>query len=190
MYIVTVTLICSGILDETAVVPGNTPEEASRAAEALVLEWAATKLGMSPEKIKEEKEELISGSYTSGNGKDDLIIYHPKQLSLPAPPPIADKGSASGVQESISYTFGGRDKDGNWVEGPGLYPKLWWPEPGVIHGWLYILNTRPTGMETRHQIAPESLKIQIGDVWYRPEAVGNILKVFKNGTDYYSSNVN
>ncbi|MFA5429405.1 MAG: hypothetical protein WC279_14470 [Sulfurimonas sp.] len=75
MYVVTVTYIWRGILEEIAVVIGQDKETASIEAEKVAMQWAAEKMDFTPEEMADCEDEILSGCFSSGY--HDLIIHHP-----------------------------------------------------------------------------------------------------------------
>lgn len=80
MYTVTVIYVSRGVVCDVAVINAEDSTLASKAAEVKALEWASSKLEMDELEIKECEDEICSGSFTSGNGDDDLIIFHPAEI--------------------------------------------------------------------------------------------------------------
>ena len=76
MYTIAVIHVSKGIVCDVAVINSEDSAQASKAAEIKVLEWAESKLGMDELEIKECEDDLCSGGFTSGNGEDDLVIFH------------------------------------------------------------------------------------------------------------------
>ena len=76
----------------------------------------------------------------------------------------------------FNMIFGGRTTDtGAWVEGPGFFHKVWWPDRNRKESW-FILSATPLGTEERVEIEPESFQIEIDSRWYTQEEVIGAVK--------------
>lgn len=74
--------------------------------------------------------------------------------------------------------YGGRTVESSgqtWVEGPGIYNKIWY-EGSTRKEKLFILSTTPAGTEIRHEIVPETLRYEIDDKWFTEQRIVDILK--------------
>lgn len=121
MYTITVIHVCKGIVCDVAVINSEDSAQASKAAEVKVLEWASSKLGMDELEIKECEEGLCSGFFTSGNGEDDLIIFHTSDVinlsEQTAPTPVKhpeeelDKSLRDAIVDAEKYLISDTMKD-------------------------------------------------------------------------------
>ncbi len=79
----------------------------------------------------------------------------------------------------FNMRFGGRTIDtGAWVEGTGFFWKIWWEKlgkPRRQEAW-YILEGRPSGLEVKREIKPESFRIEVGELWYTQEEITAVMK--------------
>lgn len=72
--------------------------------------------------------------------------------------------------------YGGREVEtDSWVEGNGVYTKIWWVN-SARQEKTYILSTTPAGTELRTEIKPDSLRFEIDDRW---RSEGNMEEVFQ-----------
>ena len=76
----------------------------------------------------------------------------------------------------FNMIFGGRTTDtGAWVEGPGFFHKVWWPDRNRKEAW-FILSATPIGTEERVEIKPESFRIEIDSQCYTQEEITAAMK--------------
>ena len=79
----------------------------------------------------------------------------------------------------FNMRFGGRTIDtGSWVEGPGFFHKVWWPDRNRKEAW-FILSATPIGTEERVEIEPESFRIGVRGLWYTQDEITTAMKDIK-----------
>lgn len=79
----------------------------------------------------------------------------------------------------FNMRFGGRTIDtGAWVEGPGFFHKVWWPDRNRKEAG-FILSATPAGTEVRVEIEPESFRIGVRGLWYTQDEITTAIKDVK-----------
>lgn len=78
-----------------------------------------------------------------------------------------------------SIRFGGREVKGDaWVEGTGFFRKIWWDNKKRCETW-FIMESRPSGLEVKKEIKPESFRIEVGGLWYTQDEITAAMKDVK-----------